>query len=347
VLGLSFLSMIRKSGVAVVGAGGAGDVISSYVMCEVLRDIYSAGRCVPVGVLWERWILDPFPGPVPASLIHNADLKDGCASVNPETYVVRGGFRFRPQAALVAEAAGIEVPGILLDGGLPGIRRCLQRLEAEGLKPILLDVGGDILAEGHEQWLWSPLTDSLTLAAASDLSTYVIVLAPGADGELPPWYVMERIEEVAGLGGFEGVIGLWRRHLKIYERVIDRSRTEAGRIPYLALKGLMREDYMRRGSHPVDVNPTSPTAYVLEADKVIKINTLAQALKERQPQTLAEALKTAHDLGIPTELDLEIETAKTYGVGPNTHPDWNHIKQKTREKIITNTIKHLKTNQKQ
>lgn len=328
---VKFINALRSSGVAVVGAGGAGDIVSAYVMCEVLNDLFGIRKCVPVAILWERWVLDPFPGPVPRSLVRNARFSK-CAWVNPETKVVRPGYSFTPQAAAVAEVMGREVPAVTLERGAVGFRECLEELVGLGYGHIMaLDVGGDILAEGHEEWLWSPLTDALTVAAIDGLDSSVAVLAPGADGELPTNYVLERIEEVAEAGGFIGVIGLWRDHAHTYEKILPKTKTESGLIPYRALKGMMRKDYIRGGSRAVDVNPTSPVIYVLETQAVIKATRLPKAL--RNTKSLAEALTKAHQLRIPTELDLEITIAKNHGCGPQTKPDWNKAKQQTINKI--------------
>ncbi|SED99416.1 DNA mismatch endonuclease Vsr [Streptomyces sp. 2112.3] len=58
-----------------------------------------------------------------------------------------------------------------VDLPLPGMRRRRQHLEPDSID--LLDVGGDILAQGDEPTLRSPLADALTPRAANSTSPCV------------------------------------------------------------------------------------------------------------------------------------------------------------------------------
>ncbi|RLG79401.1 MAG: hypothetical protein DRO10_00195 [Thermoprotei archaeon] len=328
---VELIESMRSGGVAVVGAGGAGDIVSAYVTCRVLEDLFGVSRCIPVAVLWERWVLDPFPGPIPREALKGVRDSD-CVWLRHDSWVERPGYRFVPQASIIARHAGVDVPGIVADEGLSGFKKCLKEVTDSGYRHVMaLDVGGDILAEGHEEWLWSPLTDALTLAAVADLDSSVGVLAPGADGELPAWYVLERIEEAAELGGYLGSIGLWRDHVRIYEEILPHTKTEAGLIPYKALKGEMRKNHIREGSREVDINPTSPIIYILTTQATLKLNKLANQLKNTE--TLQQANQTAHKLQIPTELDLEKEIAKNHGTGPQTKPNWTKARNNIHKQI--------------
>ncbi len=319
-------------GVAVVGAGGAGDVVSSYVVCEVLRDLMGVKKCLPVALLWERWSLDPFPGPIPKELIRKARLS-GCVWISGSSFVERPGYRFKPQASAVAEVLGREVPSIDLWGGVSGFLECFDELRSLGYESVmLLDVGGDILARGWEEGLWSPLADSLSLAAASHLNESITaVLAPGADGELSQSYVMGRIAEASRYNGFLGAIGLLRDYLSIYELILPKTSTEAGKAAYLALKGDMGVKSIRKGTRTAEVTPATPVIYLLDTEAVMSITTLPQVL--RNVNNLKEAQRRAHELGIITELDLEEEAAREYGVGPKARPDWHLIRESLKRKI--------------
>lgn len=74
--------------------------------------------------------------------------------------------------------------------GAEGITRQLEELirhlDPESID--LLDVGGDIRAQGDEPTLKSPLADALTLAAACQVNAPIrlLVAGPGLDGELSP-----------------------------------------------------------------------------------------------------------------------------------------------------------------
>ncbi|RLG76440.1 MAG: hypothetical protein DRO14_03725 [Thermoprotei archaeon] len=344
---VELVNELRKSGVAVVGAGGSGDVISAYVFCEVLRDLFGIERCLPAAILWERWFLDPYPGPIPKSLVRNAEAGK-CVYVGPDTYVERcgGKYVFRPHAAVVAEVYGEHIPAITLEYGVYGIIECLHELMSSGFRYIVaLDVGGDILASGYEETLWSPLADSLTLAAVSEFNSLVAVLAPGADGELPQDYVMERVSEVMSRGGYIGALGLWKEHTRLYEEILPKARTEAGRVPYEALIGHLGVRSIREGTRRVQITPLSSLIFMLRTDAVIQLNKLAQEL--RSTGSLAEALKTAEELGVPTELHLEIEIAKRYGCGPESlkaNINTLEVREAVRERVAFKRAKLKRSN---
>ncbi len=158
------IEKFRREGVVIVGAGGAGDIVSAYVMCKVLKDLFSINRCLPLAILWERWILDPHPGPIPYNSLRNVRHGEGCIWVKSETVAVRDGYLFKPQASIVSDMVGHEIPAVTSEGGVSDLRKYYSELSELGYINILaLDVGGDIIAEGKEESLWSPLTDAITL----------------------------------------------------------------------------------------------------------------------------------------------------------------------------------------
>jgi hypothetical protein len=296
----------------IFGAGGGGDVVSAYVLCELLRSTYGIRECLPGAVLWERWVVDPYPGPVPRHLIRGARVGE-CVYVGPGTYVERSGRVVRLTSAAVAEVAGVEVPAVTLERGALGVRRCFDELAAGGWRVALVDVGGDVLARGSEEGLWSPLADSISLAAASGVGAPLVVLAPGADGELDPGYVVSRVAEVQALGGLYGVVGLWVDLVGVYERVLPRVASEASRVPYAALRGLVSGVSMRGGSRRAYIGPLSLVGFAMSSRVVAELSPLARAVAGSR--SLAEAWKALNSLGVVTELDVEVELAKLVGCG--------------------------------
>lgn len=330
----SWVTVLRNSKVAVAGAGGGGDVVSAYILCKVLEDIIGTRECLPIGVLWERWVVDPHPGPVPRASLRNA-LLDKCVWVDEDTYVVRNGYEFKPHATYVAEALGTKIPAVTLEYGVEGVYRCFSELRSEAIV-IDLDVGGDILAEGWEEELWSPLADAITLAATERAGGLVGITAPGADGELPQETVLQRINKILQTGGYVGALGLWDHHKRVYETIIERVKTEASRAPFLALKGDVGTKSIRGGSRTVDVNVSTLMTFLLRSEQVIKLNKLAQRIK--YTRSLAEAWVEARRLGIPTELDLEVVVARKYGVGPGITPEWNTVRTIVRGPTLKNSF---------
>ncbi|MFI6042612.1 DUF1152 domain-containing protein [Nocardia sp. NPDC051321] len=137
---------------------------------------------------WDRFIVDPTPGPrsyndFDGLTIHHEFVAEVTASAR-----LRGpGWSTLPP--LVRYLAH---PLLLMDpaGGAAGLaaqfRAASQVFDADTL--IVIDVGGDVLAEGHEPGLRSPLGDSLTLAAAvqTGLLVQLLIAGVGLDGELTP-----------------------------------------------------------------------------------------------------------------------------------------------------------------
>lgn len=310
--------------VIVVGAGGGGDIISAFIFCKVLEEFIGVRECLPLGVLWERWVVDPYPGPVPVASVRNARL-GRCVWVNGDTYVVRGKYSFKPHTAYVAEKLKREVPAVTLERSVSGVCECLEELMRSGETVLIdLDVGGDILAEGWEDNLWSPLADSITLAATARMKGLVGVSALGADGELSQDIILQKISKVISAGGYVGALGFWVHHANLYEDLIDRVKTEASRAPYLALKGYVGVKEIRGGSRTIEINALTLITFLLKSENLMKVNKLAQAISDTD--SLAEAWSISKKLGIPTELDLEIAASKTYGVGPEASPDWVAVK---------------------
>lgn len=316
---------LRNSKPIVLGAGGAGDVISAYIFCEVLKDFFNVLECLPVGILWERWVLDPYPGPIPKSLVRNARVGN-CVWVNRDSYVERPNYVFKPQASSISEVLSREIPTLTLEYGVEGCVKCLDELTGLGYGPVVvLDVGGDILAEGHEENLWSPLADAISLAAASYYDSITAVLAPGADGELTQDEVLKKVEKLLKLGGYIGILGLWNHHVKAYEEILDKTVTEASKAPYKVLKGVLGVERIRGGSREVTLNPITLVAFIFKTHEVLKLNKLAASITTTK--SLAEVVKIAKQLNISTELDIELTIAKLYGVGPHVKPDWKLIKR--------------------
>lgn len=320
-----YVTKLREAeNVVVVGAGGGGDVISAFIFCKILEDVIGVRECSPLGVLWERWVVDPYPGPVPVASIRNAKLSK-CVWVSGDTYVMRGRYSFKPHTAYVAEKLKREIPAVTLERGVSGVYECFKELVRDRESILInLDVGGDILAEGREDNLWSPLADSITLAATAKIRGLVGVTALGADGELPQDILLQRISEVVSIGGYVGVLGLWVHHASFYEDLIDRVKTEASRAPYLALKGCIGSKKIRGGSRTININALTLVTFLLKSESVMKINKLAQAIS--YTSSLAEAWSISKRLGIPTELDLEIVASKKYGVGPEASPEWEVVR---------------------
>ncbi|MEC3951702.1 DUF1152 domain-containing protein [Nocardia sp. CDC153] len=178
-----------------IAAGGGGDAITAAMLASAMPEL---GIVAIMSYSWDRFMIDPTPGPrVRADFVGLVDR--GGASEVVETSALHKGTSTLPQLA-----SCVSQPLLLLEaaGGAVGmaelIRRAAKVFDADELA--VVDVGGDVIAEGHEASLHSPLADSLALAAAvqSGIATRVLIAGPGLDGELSPTQVRTRIDALGG-----------------------------------------------------------------------------------------------------------------------------------------------------
>ncbi|MCX4094432.1 DUF1152 domain-containing protein [Nocardia sp. alder85J] len=165
-----------------VAAGGGGDAITTAVLRHRLPDL----EVVAIASWsWDRYIVDPTPGPRHARDFRGLRDLGGVFQV-PADAALHGPGR----STLPRVAAALDLPVLLIDatGGAVGIAH-LFRIAArcfEATELVVVDVGGDILAAGTEPGLRSPLADSLVAAAAAatGLPARLLVTGIGLDGEL-------------------------------------------------------------------------------------------------------------------------------------------------------------------
>ncbi len=298
----------------VLAIGGGGDVASAAVLAAAYR---RAGLgAILASVAWERYVNDPVPGPIRLEEIANpVELGEGYALVTGSSYAVRGGRRVDFQAARAAAVLNENVYVVDLYGGVVGYARALREIaEREGADAVVgVDVGGDSLAAGHEEGLWSPLADWIGVASLARLGGVLAVHSPGSDGELGQDYVLRRVDEVAQRGGLVWGTLMSREDAEVLERLLERVESEASRVPLLAWRGFRGKHTMRRGSRAVDVTLLSTATFFLDARAVVEgvgpLEELGTA------DSLEEARRRLNSVGIYTELDLEEDLAEL-GVDP-------------------------------
>jgi hypothetical protein len=296
------------SRVLVVGVGGGGDSLGALILYHKLKAL--GVRVLLGNVVWERFVLDPFPGPVPLEQVVNAEvLGRSVALVNGSSYVDRYGYRFKPQIVGASEILGEKTVFFDITKGVVGLVEAFDVVsERLGVEAIVgVDVGGDILALGYEDDLWSPLADSISLGALDKtrVPSMIAVLAPGADGELSQQTVLSRISEVAREGGLIGVYGLTRREYRALRKHLDMFTSEASKIPFEAFEGYVGEKSIRVGSRKVEVNMVSTTLYLLDVSITYNRSVMAKLVSETR--SIEEARRALNKHCIYTELDLEEE----------------------------------------
>ncbi len=297
----------------VLGIGGGGDVVGALAIAEAMR-IYDGAEPLVGGLTWERRPIDPVPGPRRAAEIAGAwEMAPGVLLAGPRARVADRDVRFGE--AGMAEL--LDRPTLLVDigagaGAVAGSLRCAVRsLECDLI--VFVDVGGDVLAQGDEPGLRSPLCDALMLAVAARLAEagepiLLGVFGAGCDSELTADEVLERISWVAGAGGLCGVRGLTEPVAARVEESLALVPTEASAQAVRAFRGAHGKVSIRGGTRTFTLTSLAPQTFFLDvAATFAAAGRLARAVADAPSLELAnEAL---HGLGVRTELDLEREAA--------------------------------------
>ncbi|RLG84359.1 MAG: hypothetical protein DRO40_01600 [Thermoprotei archaeon] len=314
VLSIEEIFGFKPKRVLVYGGGGGGDVVSAAVLASALKRI--GVEAFIGGVGWERFIIDPVPGPIKIHEYRNVEkINEYTILVTKDTIVEREGHVFKPQTAYVSEA--VKEPIIVIDlwhgvkGYAEGLVKTSKYFNIDGF--ILVDVGGDIIATGCEEELWSPLADMMSLAAFYKAKKDVSIVALhsiGSDGELDQDYILKRITHACSKGGYLGARGLTPYDAKLLEKILKMAHSEASLIPLLAFKGLFGYKEIRRSTRKVLVSPIQLITFFLKLETVYNLSPLAQLISETS--TLYETKEIMNNYGVYTELDLE-EDLRAYG----------------------------------
>jgi hypothetical protein len=261
------------------------------------------------GLTWERRVVDPVPGPRHLDELRNAQpLNAAVAWANADT-TGPGDFHFAE-----SRLAGLLGERVLLVDPWPGPRGVAEALDdAAGQLDAdliaLVDVGGDVLAEGHEPGLGSPLADSLLLAAGAHLQTPVVGAVWGAacDGELPLDEVLGRIAELAAA---EALIGAWGTPpdlLPRLEEAIAAVPTEASAMATACARGSYGTAHIRNGARSVPLSPVGALTFVFDVRRALDSRAAPMAALMQDAGSLEAAEALLQGQGIHSELAYERE----------------------------------------
>ncbi|HUA49495.1 MAG TPA: DUF1152 domain-containing protein [Solirubrobacteraceae bacterium] len=301
----------------VIGMGGGGDVVGALATAELTR-IYDHTEPVLGGLTWERRPFDPVPGPRTVSEIVDGEaLAPGILLAGPTT-------RVRDRDVVFAESRMAEFLDrltVLIDinGGpaavADGLAQAIASLKCDLL--VLVDVGGDVIANGGEPGLRSPLADAVMLAAAGRLSisgqpVLLGVFGIGCDAELTPDEVLARLAMVASSGGLCGARGLTGAVADRMEAAMELVRTEASAQAVRAFRGASGPTTIRGGTRTLELSSVAALTFYLDVDITINaVGRLARAVADAD--SLEEANEALNALGVATELDYEREAAGVIG----------------------------------
>jgi hypothetical protein len=188
-----------------------------------------------------------------------------------------------------------------------GLAEAARRLEVDLL--VCVDVGGDVLGNGSEPGLASPLCDAVMLSAAArlpaaGLRTVGAVFGPCCDGELTVDELIDRMAELARAGALLGVHGLTESITDELERAVQEVPTEASAQALLCARGAVGPTTIRRGRRNVFLSPLGALTFFFDPVKAIDaVARLARAVDDSA--SLEEANVRLRELGVNTELDYE------------------------------------------
>ncbi len=311
----SLLELVKGRKVLVFGVGGGGDVVGALYLYAKVRKL--GGNPVIGAAVWERFSVDPYPGPIPLeSMIDVEPIGDSVALVTGSSYALRFGRELRPQLVRVAGLLGDKALFIDISKGSEGVRRAIEvARETLGVEAVIgVDVGGDVLALGCEEELWSPLADAVSLAglhSTKGLDRVLAVHGPGADGELPTELVLSYVADVARRGGLIGIYGMEADEVDLIQRAINEVVTEASLMPLLAFRGEYGRRSMRDGTRSVSLSPVLATSYLMDVDVAYERSPIAQVVDGSMG--ISQARQSLNSRCIYTELDLEYDLFQLRG----------------------------------
>jgi hypothetical protein len=297
----------------VLGIGGGGDVVGALATAELGR-LYDSSDPLVGGVTWERRPIDPVPGPRAAVEIDDAEtVAPGVLMAGPQTRVRASGVQFAESH--MASFLGSATVLVDINDGVAaiadGLAEASERLRADLL--VFIDVGGDVLAQGDERGLSSPLCDAMMLAAAARLSgagrnVLAGIFGIGCDAELTPSEVLALLARVADAGGWAGARGLTDPVASRLEQAMEFVPTEASAQAVRAFRGASGTTTIRGGRRSLELSPDAAVTFYLDVERTVEATGRLARAVDGAPN-LEEANRALNDLGVTTELDREIEAA--------------------------------------
>jgi len=216
---------------------------------------------------------------------------------------------------IAALLAGCGAQVAMLDVNAEGLAQAVVSLERDLV--VFVDVGGDVLAQGDEPGLRSPLCDAVMLAAAwllgrAGCPVLVAIFGIGCDGELTTDEVLSRLADVASVGGFCGARGLTGSVADRLEGAIAVVPTEASAHAVRTFRGASGPATIRGGQRTFELSSLAGLTLYLDVEPTVRAcGKLARAVASAS--SLEDANEALNRLGVHTELDLEREAAEASG----------------------------------
>lgn len=326
---LDFISLIQNKNVLVCGIGGGGDILATIPTVNFLRKF--GAKALIGAVVWERFVVDPVPGPISLEEMMNINKINNCiAFVNDRTYAIRDNKVIIPQLVRVSQYLKEKLIAIDISKGVKNLIKCLNDFSRKHNIELIIgiDSGGDVLAKGGEEELWSPIADQMMLSALANLEIDSIlgIFGLGTDGELPLSYILERLREIAMMDGYLWLMGLTRKDISEIEKLLKNVVTETNLAAIEAVKGLSKEFRIRNGSRIIDLSLGVLTAITVFLDINIVYSQSNMAKSIVNTESIWEVWKRLNEMRIFTELDTEYGVLELFRNGKK--PDLIKIREK-------------------
>ena len=288
-----------------LGIGGGGDVVGALAAARLCQSFGAEFRLG--GVAWERFPIDPYPGPRSLEQIRGGTPLAETALLADQNTTTPEGVRFAESEM----AAFLCSDTVLLDI-TRGPGAAAARLDCDLC--VLVDVGGDVLAHGDEPGLASPLCDAVMLAAGAEVAKTIpaigAVYGAGCDGELTPAEVLDRIAELARAGALLGAWGLTAAVAEQIEAAGRQVPTEASLVAVRCARGETGETQIRGGRRTVQLTPLGGLTFFFDPALALqRVAPLARAVAAAPSLDAAQEQLAA--AGVRTELDLERARARS------------------------------------
>lgn len=292
-----------------LGIGGGGDVVAALASARLCQTF--GAEAVVGGVAWERLPIDPHAGPRgPDEIVDSRPLAEHVVFAGPETRTA-GGVLFAE--SLMARFLGEQTVLVDVLAGPEAVASSLAKtVEVLGADLLVcIDAGGDVLGDGSEPGLASPLCDAVMLAAATRLQQQGLATLGGVfgaccDGELTVEELLDRLAALAASGGLLGAWGLTEATIRELEDATRVIPTEVSAQAIRCARGEIGTTTIRRGRRSVPLSPLGAlTFYFDPATTVASVAPLARAVIDAR--SLDHANDLLHEVGIRTELDFERE----------------------------------------
>ena len=265
-----FLKKIKKA--LIIGIGGGADIVGTIPMKSYLEE--HGIECYLGGLPWERYSIDPYPGPRSFSEIQKKrNFNQSICFITDKT-LTKDGLQF--SESKVANFVKNKIIFVNIFNSIRSIAADLiEFINDKKIDYVVgVDVGGDVLALGDEKGLASPLADSIMLNVLKIIEakclTHLGVLGYGSDGELKISEINKCMAIASSKKGLVGSVGLSTDAYKTMKEIVKKVETDASRIPLLSFEGSYGNHPIRRGRIQVEVHPMSQITFLFSPTIVFK-----------------------------------------------------------------------------